>query len=349
MTVRNKIPKHFYKSNMRINRIKIILLFSVFSTSLVGQSDTTTIITKPLKTERYFRFNYDNDFFSATDRYYTQGIYLQLIMPFIKKSPLSKLLIPINKNALNYYGINFEQDGFTPRSIRHDSIYFGERPYASVFFVSHFLISINTEKKQRLSTSLDLGIIGPEALGEEEQKGIHHALQNIQPLGWEYQIASDYVLNYNVKFEKGLLVKKRIECIGFVGTRLGTLYDDVSIGTIVRSGWMQSYFKNLGMSLSYKNQNDSGEKTNKFQCYIFGKAELKTVAYNATLQGGMFNKNSIYTLPSQDIKRVVGIGYIGVVLAYKRVSLEYTNAYISPEFDGGLPHGWGHCCITVCF
>ena len=233
---------------MNVNHIKIILFFSVFSASLAGQSDTTIIKTLDIKPESYFRFNYDNDFFSATDRYYTQGIYLELIMPFIRKSPLSKVLIPINKNVVNYYGINFEQDGFTPRSIRHDSIYFGERPYASVFFVSHFLISVDRAKKQRLSTSLDLGIIGPEAKGEEEQKGIHRALKNIQPLGWEYQIASDYVLNYNMKFEKGVLVKKHVECIGFIGSRLGTLYDDISVGTLLRAGRMQSFFKNLGMS-----------------------------------------------------------------------------------------------------
>ncbi len=336
---------------MRSNCIKIILFFSVFSTSLVGQTDTTTIKAKPFQSESYFRLTYENDFFVATDRYYTQGISLELIMPFIKKSPLSRLLISINNGALNYYGINIEQDVFTPRSIRYDSIYVGERPFAGVFFVSHFLVSINSEKKQRLSTSLALGIIGPEAKGSEEQKGIHYALQNIQPLGWENQIATDYVLNYNVKFEQGLFAKKRIECIGFVGSRLGTLYDDISVGAMLRGGWMQPYFKNLGLGSSSNklNENGGGDKTNKFQCYIFGKAELKTVAYNATLQGGMFNKNSIYTLPAQDIKRVVGMAHLGLVMAYKRVSFEYSHAYISPEFDIGLSHSWGHCNITVCF
>ncbi len=336
---------------MKTNHIKISFLFSLFSLSIIAQSDTISVKTAALKPDSYFRYNYDNDFFSATDRYYTQGVSLELIMPFIKKSPISKLLIPINKNALNYYGINFERVGFTPRSIRHNGIYYGERPYASVSFISHFLISVNTEKKQRLLTRLDLGIIGPESMGEEEQKGIHLALKNIQPLGWEYQIASDYVLNYNVKFEQGVFVKKRIECIGFVSSRMGTLYDDISVGIIMRSGWMQSYFKNLGLSSSsYKlNQNGSEAKTNKFQCYLFGKAEIKTVVYNATMQGGMFNKNSIYTIPSKDIKRVVGIAYVGIVLAYKRVSVEYTKAYLSPEFNNGLSHGWGHCNITVCF
>ena len=327
---------------MNIGILKKSLFFCFLSTSLFSQTDTLNNGKKTQKPESYFKFNYDNDFFSATDRYYTKGIYIELIMPFVKKSPVSKLLIPLNKNATNYYGINIEQDGFTPRSIRHSEIYRGERPYASVFFISHFLTSINTEKKQRLTTSLDLGIIGPDAMGEQEQKGIHHALNNIQPLGWEYQIAEDYVVNYNAQFEKGLFLKKHFEFVGSLKARAGTLYDDIGAGILLRAGWMESYFKNLGLSTSH-------DKTNKFQCYFFSKGELKTVAYNATMQGGMINKNSIYTIPANDIERVVATAYVGVVLAYKRFSLEYTKAYLSPEFKGGLPHGWGHVSITTCF
>lgn len=337
---------------MKVKSLRILIFFQLLFSSAVAQSDSTTSEIKISKPESYFRVNYDNDFFSATDRYYTQGIYLEFIFPFIKKSPLSKLLIPLNKNSINYYGINLEQDGFTPRSIRHDSIYFGERPYASVFFVSHFLVSIAKGKKQRLTSRFDLGIIGPDAKGEEEQKAIHFALKNIQPLGWEYQIAGDYVINYNLKFEKGLYVKKKFEFIGFAASRIGTLYDDLSLGILLRAGRMQSYFDNLGLNAASKKksiQNVSPVINKKFQFHAFSKGEIKTVAYNATMQGGFFNKNSIYTIPSNDIKRIVAIAYVGVVISYKAMSLEYTKAYISPEFKNGLHHGWGHCNITFCF
>ncbi len=325
--------------------LRFFILVSLFSSAAIAQQDTAGIHIKQQKPDSYFRINYDNDFFSATDRYYTQGIYLELITPFIKKSPISKLLIPLGKEALNYYGINFEQDGFTPRSIRHDSIYYGERPYASIFFVSHFLVSINTVKKQRLSTSLYLGIIGPDAKGEEEQKAIHKALKNIQPLGWQYQIAGDYIVNYNVKFEQALFSNKRLELIASAAGRAGTLYDDIGAGMMLRTGLFQGYFKNSGLT----KQNDPNLKTSNFQCYVFGKAELKAVGYNATMQGGMFNKNSVYTIPASDITRAVGTAYLGIVLAYKRLSIEYTKVYLSPEFKNGLSHGWGHCNITICF
>jgi len=318
---------------MNIRIIKLIWFFWFFPVLLFSQSDT-------LRTDSYFHFYYDNDFFSATDRYYSQGIGIELSDPLIKKSPISKALVPF-KNAINYYGIRIQQDVFTPRSIRYDSIFVGERPYAGVFVVSHFLISIHPAKKQRLSTSLDIGIIGPNAKGAEEQKAIHSALNNIQPLGWEYQIANDYVINYNAQFEKGFYIKKNIELIGFIDGRAGTLYDDVGIGGIVRSGWLEPYFKNSGLT----RQKDR----KKIQCYAFAKGKIKAVAYNATLQGGVFNRKSIYTIPSANVKRLVAIGYIGIVIAYKRVSLEYSKAYLSPEFTNGLTHGWGHCSITFCF
>jgi len=73
------------------------------------------------------------------------------------------------------------------------------------------------------------------------------------------------------------------------------------------------------------------------------------VGYNATLQGGLINTSSIYTLPTGNITRVVAECYGGIVIAYKRVSLEYTKAYITPEFKKGVDHSWGKCVIAVCF
>lgn len=293
------------------------------------------------KQENYFRYNYDNDFFSATDRYYTQGVRLELILNPLRKNPVSKLLPRINKTARNYYGIAFERDGFTPRSIRHDSIYYGERPYAGISFLSSFLLSIDKEKQQRLYSQLDLGIIGPASLGKEEQQYIHRKLKNIQPLGWEYQVANDVVVNYTLQYEKGFLMRKHVEFIGMMEARAGTLYDDVSMGGTLRIGKMHGYFDNLGLSKDGSH--------NKFQCYIFLREKVKAVGYNATMQGGAFNKSSVYTLRVGEISRVVGTAYVGIVIAYKRVSIEYTKAYITQEFISGLSHGWGHCNISVCF
>ena len=92
------------------------------------------------------------------------------------------------------------QDCFTPASIRRDTFLRGDRPFAATMYLGHFKISNREEKKQRLISEIDLGAIGPCAVCEEEQKGIHRSLLNIQPLGWEFQISNDVLLNYRMRY-----------------------------------------------------------------------------------------------------------------------------------------------------
>ena len=300
-------------------------------------------IAIPERLESYIRLKYDNDFFSATDRYYTQGIQLSIIHRIIKYSPISYALIPLNKKAINYYGLHFEQDCFTPKSIRYDTLNYLERPFAATFFMSHTLNSLNPKKKIALLTQLDLGVIGPCARCEDEQKAIHRSLLNIQPLGWENQLQTDYIINYNLRFEKGLFNKKHREIIGDAAVRLGTLYTDVSMGLIGRMGFFSGYFNNLGMD-KY-----AIERKSNFQFYGILKANVKAVVYNATLQGGMFNDQSVYTIADNRVTRVVVEGMAGIVLTYKRLGLEYSKFYLSKEFKEGLEQRWGRCVITYCF
>ena len=307
--------------------------------SSIAQPDTL------IATDRYYKHKYENDFFSSTDRYYTQGVYLEFFLPVFKKTLLAKTLIhlkskPDNK-ILNYYGMSLERQGFTPRSIRHEGIYYGERPFAAVVYVTHQRISLNSDRTLKMTSRICTGFMGPNLRGAQEQKGIHYALGNIQPLGWENQIENDYVINYELFLEKGIVNTKHFEITGFTEVRAGTLYDDIAAGSMIRVGWMQPYFNNLGTTRQ--------KNARKFQCYFYARGKIKAVGYNATMQGGVINHNSVYTIPAGDIYRDVESVYFGLMMAYKRLSLEYSKAYISPEFKNGLCHGWGRVGINVCF
>lgn len=289
--------------------------------------------------DRLVRFTYDNDFFSATDRYYTQGVRLEYIAPVFQKSPVNYMLVK-DKNAQLFCGMALERDGFTPGSIRIDTIPAGNRPYAATSFLSGFAISVNKDLNTRITSQLDLGIIGPASGGKEEQTAIHNAINGLPPLGWQYQVANDAVVNYTFQYEKGVINQEHIQLAGLTQARLGTLFTDASAGVLIRAGWMNDYFSNLGITT----QSDS----RKFQVYGFAKAIGKAVGYNASMQGGLFNK-SVYTLAPDEINRVVATGFYGLVIAYRRFQLEYTKAHITKEFKNGTSHGWGHCAISFCF
>ncbi|MES2780046.1 MAG: lipid A deacylase LpxR family protein [Bacteroidota bacterium] len=290
--------------------------------------------------DHLIRLNYDNDFFSATDQYYTQGVRLEYIAPVFGQSPIRHLLLATKNASSVYAGVAIERDGFTPSGIRIVGIPYGDRPYAGTMFVSPFSIAFNQKKQTRIFSQLDLGMMGPIVGGKEEQTSIHKTIGNILPLGWEYQIANDVIVNYTTQFEKGVFNREHITLTGFIQGRIGTLYTDASVGTMLRVGWMNDYFSNLGIT--------KGLDSRKFQLYGFAKGSGKVVGYNATMQGGLFSE-SIYTLPASSINRTVAQGSYGVVIAYKRFQLEYTKHYITPEYKNGLTHGWGHCNISFCF
>jgi lipid A 3-O-deacylase len=321
--------------------MRFLAAFFIVITALSGKAQSTdSLLQSPDKTNRYFTASYDNDFFSATDRYYTQGVYFEFILPFLKKSPLSRLLIPLHKNSQNYYGISIRQDCFTPGSIRYDTLNYLDRPFAATMYLSQYLISIDELKKRRLTSKIDLGIIGPCAVCEQEQKWIHHGLRNIMPLGWENQLSSDAFVNYSLGLEQGLVTTRFFELTASGDLRAGTIYNDISLGVMTRVGFMAGYFKQLGIV--------KRPKQNKFQCYLIARGKAKFVAYNATMQGGFFSED-IHTLSYSSVMPYIFSGSAGIVIAFKSVSIEYTKFYLSPEFLNGRYHGWGHCNLTVCF
>ena len=156
---------------------------------------------------------------------------------------------------------------------------------------------------------------------------IHKWLDNIEPLGWQFQVSNDIVINYNVKYEKMLISKEKLEAAATGAFKAGTLYDLVSGGGMFRAGWFDAW--------------SSSERERKFNCYITGWGEARAVGYNATLQGGMFNRDNIYTIPAEDIRRLVVSGGGSIFIGFKGFMMEYFKTWISPEFKNGLSHGWG--------
>lgn len=288
----------------------------------------------------YFRFEYENDLFNQTDRYYTQGISAELSAPFVRYSPLSKILVLLNKPTSVFYGLKLKQDCFTPVTILYDTINRSDRPYCGLFYLSHFLNSINTKNKSKLTSTFDIGMIGPVAGCELEQKMIHRAVNSEQPLGWKNQLSNDVIINYVLNFEKGIIATENVLISAQTQFRAGTLYDDLSAGLHLRLGKMNSYFNGPGfINLNNKHQ---------FQFFAYGTLNARLVGYNASLQGGVFTQSKS-AMDAKNVERFIAIAKAGLVVSYNRVSLEYSNTYITKEFNSGKNHAWGSCVLMIYF
>ncbi len=288
-----------------------------------------TLSFKHINSERYFRFNYENDVFQAIDEYYTQGIHVEIVTPGLKNNPLTKLLFR-PKSGLVKYGLGIEHNGYTPSSISNDNILYGDRPFAACLELKSFLIAINPENKQRVSTVLTTGVIGSAAGAKEMQESIHRWLNNITPHGWQYQVHNDVIINYEVNYEKQLFAYgKFISIDAGAMARVGTLSDKVQAGATLMVGYFDSPFST------------EAPGKNSLHIYAYQRSEVAAIGYDATLRGGLFNRSSPYTIPAGEVTRVTYRNRLGIVGTYKRLALEYFQSFITREFETGKPHAWG--------
>ena len=309
----------------------LLVVAPVVLAALVGGYPSMAL--SPQAPPRSFTFRYENDFFNATDKYYTQGVQLEYSAPLIGRSPTTKLLFRL-PGAEERHSMIVEQNCFTPSSIRRDTIFTGDRPFAAAFFIGQRAMSVDTQRGLKLTSLLTLGVLGPCAICAEEQKGIHQALDNIEPLGWEFQVASDVIVNYAVRMEK------RVWRTSFAETRLGA---GVELGTYRTNASVNGRL-DLGRFLSLF---DPQVRSRSIHFNVFLNGQATAVAYDASMQGGLFNGYSPYTLPQEAIERLVLRGGGGVELSWRRLCLTYAKTYITPEFVGGKDHGWGTCTIQV--
>jgi lipid A 3-O-deacylase len=280
--------------------------------------------------EAYFSAVFDNDIFDYTDYYYTNGICLELFHPAISAFPIARIL-PGLKNSLNYYGLTVVQNMYTPRKLEELSVRIGDRPFAAYLTVGHQRISLSADRHRRLQSEFVLGVIGPASLGNVAQDLIH----SNTPVGWVNQVKNDFVVNYGLRFDQGVYSGNGIEIAVFGGGQAGTLYDNLMAGLFLQIGKFndryESIFQTTGHQETFKH---------RIRYYFALDVKNKLVIYDATMQGGMFNTESVYTFNGSQVNHYVFTGTVSVGLGLGRYSLEAEQVFLTPEFDGGRKHLW---------
>ncbi len=278
---------------------------------------------------KYFRIHYENDYFSGTDIYYTQGINLEYVSPAIGKFLTSQLLVRADLKEVKY-GISLEHEGYTPTSISHSEILRGDRPFAACLFLRTFSILNDPERRTRISSAFSAGAIGPVAGGKEIQETIHRWINYTQPLGWQNQIRNDVILNYQLEYERGIFaISNFLVLAGKAGARVGTFNTKAYGGAVFMAGYFDDPFVHFS------------KQKNKTQVYVYAEPLLNFVGYDALLQGGLFNRASPYTISSDDITRFVFQGNAGLVVKINTLQFEYFQSYLTKEFATGHQHVWG--------
>ena len=202
-----------------------------------------------------------------------------------------------------------------------------------------FSISTDTVNNQRLISTLSAGMIGPAAFAGRMQATIHKWTGDQTPHGWQHQIRNDAVINYELSHEKGIVDVPNIMSVNTnLTVRLGTLSDKAQAGFTLILGRFHSPFS---VSKNYNPKN--------FQIYAYNQPLVSIIGYDATMQGGLVNKNTPYTLKSAQISRVTFQNNFGVAVSFWKIYAEYYRTYLTREFKSGKDHLWGGVKIGVSF
>ncbi len=285
---------------------------------------------KDVSAKAYFRVVFDNDIFDNTDYYYTNGVRFEYVSPILNRFSLGKLLPSVNNADIDIQGISLVQNIYTPVNPDTRDINKNDRPFSSYLTLGLFHKSINIERGLKLSSELSVGIMGPAAMGGFVQSSIH----DIEPVGWENQIKNDVYMNYSIRFDKLILALKKFEIISNANAKIGTIYNNIGAGFKMRLGRFNRFVEN-DLLIGEK------DKKHRLNYWIFTSVQGNIIAYDATLQGGLFNASNQYVVDNSLLNTFVFRASVGMAVYYKNVGLELENFYLSPEFKGAYDFRYG--------
>jgi hypothetical protein len=294
-------------------------------------------IENRVDTRSSLKLTFENDLitWNNTDRYYTNGITAELKASWISGTVASRLMLPYRHPSASNTALFLVQNMYTSADTRIPPTLENDRPFASYIYLGIRKLNIDYTRGIRLSSSLFAGIIGPYSPGSFLQTLVHKTFPtNDIPQGWDTQINSDVILNYNVSLEKRLAGSKLWNISALADIQGGTLYNSLGSGIRAQFGLSEPRFGFPGK-----------ETRQKWQVYVYSQGVAKFIAYDATLQGGMINRNNTYTLKGSQLKSVIGQAEIGFHIDYNGFGIEAAQHFLTPEFKEGMSHRWGQLSL----
>lgn len=251
------------------------------------------------------------------------------------------------------FGAGIGQQLFTPEDLSSRDRISNDRPYAGWLYVSPVLIVKNPESVETFE--LDLGIVGPSALGEPTQRNVHKFIHVDEPEGWNHQLRDELgvVLSYQKKYQIWSARKnqqwKMFDTIPYFGWGLGNVFTGVNGGIIFRFGYnipgdYGPVRPSSGDADSFIRTTDPtpNQKTRNWSFYTFCGAKGAGVLHNIFLDGNTFdNSPRVTRVP------LVADYEAGFFVQYKNVGLTWRQVTRTPEFyERFKPHSFGSASIT---
>ncbi|MES3019323.1 MAG: lipid A deacylase LpxR family protein [Bacteroidota bacterium] len=290
-----------------------------------------------------FGFRSDNDAYLAygQDRYYTNGLFIY----FRRATDQRKLNKKLDKVI---WEAEAGQKMFNAQSGQINDIAYVDRPFAAHLYAGgnvNFLFS----SENALKVSLQLGTIGPDAKGKEAQELLHSIVGFYEIRGWEWQVNNEVAVNSTVNY-KNLLFRNSARSLDLSVdsyVNIGNTYSGAGAGLMFRTGDINQLFHSASTESSVSNNSKSIDLTER-EFFFYAKPILHYVAYDATIQGGLFREDKGPVV--FDPKHIVFSQQAGVMYSKNRWTADFSLIFKSREVKSiAKPHQYGSAALHYRF
>jgi len=279
---------------------------------------------------------FENDADVRTDRGYTEGAQLSMLMHREDVND-SWFQIPLMAKYQRNHFVSFSiaQQMFTPEDLNATEPVPGDRPYAGWLYAQVGLHQSTCENLDSLS--LKLGIVGQHAYMENVQKFIHWLIGSPEPKGWENQIGSKVGIQLDYQHKWRYLPPDlwvfESDFIPYVSGELGNISIKASVGASWRVGYNIPH--DFGDS-PIDEYGDNGVPTSvrvkyahksKWSYYFNFGVGGSYVLYDIFLDGRTLNGDEFVHKYSTR-----AFGNYGASLRYGNFALSYIRTHYTPEY-----------------
>lgn len=320
------------------NMLRVLPFLFCFPMLIFSQRTETALDFSPNNSRLVFELN--NDMLFSTDRYYTAGLGFSYSNKKFKKTLAQIILKPKSNEVVNFSGFGLEQKIFTPSSIVNSQAVDNDQPYSAYILLTNYAVNVNPVLHLKVSNEVGIGIMGPQAYGEEMQTFVHKVVNSAAPIGWEDQLQNTLLIDYRFRVEKGFGPDWLINhLVPFAGLRTGTLTTRVQMGAMIKLGNMHKLLNNsTDLELAKK----------KLIWEWTFSANFQGVLYDAKLQGSLF-RDDPNALSRSEIISHQHLFRAGVNIFYQNFSLRYMINFSSSNFNESIYHRYGTMNIGYSF
>ena len=332
--------------NCLIKTLLLIIVLLVNSPCLAAEPEN---VDKAQTSKSTFVLYYENDLFYHHDGYYTNAVKFRVIskplntltqngiFPDAFDSIMEKFEKIQNKQITQYnISAGAGQSIYTPKDTQISELQEDDRPYAGYLYG---FLALHAKQPQLMDTfELTAGVVGPSALAEYAQNGVHRLRGFETAKGWDNQLYDEPAIT--LSWGRNYRLNKQSIWSGFSWDVLpyhtvtaGNVLTQATAGTELRLGW--NLPPSFGTSQIHPSSSvgaptpeDMGGRLAKaWGFYIFAGGEGRAVAHNIFLDGNTWG----------DSHRVaknpfVGELSFGAAVTINSLQIAYRHVYLTEEF-----------------